>query len=110
MQTSPIHECECEICQEGKSPGIMNTHYQMNLFMSRLDEQEQRWYAALEATKLGHGGQETIAKITGLHVNTIRRGQSEMANDLSDRPQDRVRIKGGGRPSVEKKSLKSSRF
>jgi hypothetical protein len=82
-------------------------HHQMNLFMSRLDEQEQRWYAALEATKLGHGGLETVAKITGLHVNTIRRGQSELANDLSDRPTERVRVAGGGRPSVEKKSPKS---
>lgn len=82
----------------------------MNLFMSRLDEQEQRWYAALEATKLGHGGLETIAQITGLHVNTIRRGQEEMANDLSERPQERVRVAGGGRPTVEKKSPKSNQY
>jgi len=51
---------------------------------------------------MGHGGREGMAKITGLHVNTIRRGQNEMVNDLSDRPQARVRLAGGGRPSVEK--------
>ncbi len=63
----------------------------MNLFMSRLDEQTQRWYAGLEA----------IAKITGLPVNTIRRGQNAMANDLSDRP-GTCPHRRRGRPSVEK--------
>lgn len=82
----------------------MHNHHLMNVFMSRLDEQGRRWYAALEATKFGHGGLERVAKITGLHVNTIRRGQEELANDLAERPNDRVRIEGGGRPSIEKKS------
>lgn len=106
MQETRIHQCECEVCQGQQAPGLMHTHHLMNVFMSRLDEQEQRWYAALEATKLGHGGQEILAKITGLHVNTIRRGQSEMANDLTDRPHDRVRVAGGGRQRLEKKRLR----
>ncbi|NIQ08857.1 MAG: hypothetical protein GWO23_03925 [Gammaproteobacteria bacterium] len=75
----------------------------MNLFLSRLDEQQRRWYAALEAEKLGHGGLEKIAKITGLHVNTISRGRKELRNDLRERPSQRVRLKGGGRKAVEKK-------
>jgi hypothetical protein len=28
----------------------------INLFLSRLDEQQRRWFAALEATCLGYGG------------------------------------------------------
>jgi Rhodopirellula transposase DDE domain len=104
MEPTAIHQCECEICQTRKSPRIMHNHHLMNVFMSRLDEQGRRWYAALEATKLGHGGLESLAQITGLHVNTIRRGQEELADDLAERPNARVRVEGGGRPPIEKKS------
>jgi hypothetical protein len=75
----------------------------MNLFLSRLDEQQRRWYAALEAEKLGHGGIETMAQITGLNVNTISRGWKELNNDLQDRSSQRVRVEGGGRKAIEKK-------
>lgn len=106
MSQSRVHECQCEKCQSDEPGSVKQEHHLMNLFMSRLDEQERRWYAALEAKKLGHGGLERIAKITGLHVNTIRRGQEELASDLSERPTERVRIKGGGRKRVEKKILR----
>lgn len=69
----------------------------MNLFISRLDEQQRRWYVALEAEKLGHGGTRYMSLITGINVNTIRKGRREFANNLSSRPQNRVRTKGGGR-------------
>jgi len=36
-------------------------------------------------------------------VNTIRRGRRELADDLADRPADRVRQVGGGRKPIEKK-------
>lgn len=75
--------------------------------MSRLDEQQRRWYAAIEAKNLGHSGSTLIAKITGLSVETIRRGRYELENDLIDRPADRVRKPGGGRKATEKKSLPS---
>lgn len=104
MSQNEVHECQCEKCQSGEPEALKQEHHLMNLFMSRLDEQERRWYAALEAKKIGHGGLERIARITGLHVNTIRRGQEELATDLSERPTERVRIKGGGRKRVEKKS------
>ncbi len=81
----------------------------MNLLMSRLDEQQRRWYAAVESAKLGHGGDRHLSRITGLNVDTIRRGREELADSLKDRPADRVRLPGGGRPAVEKKVPKSSR-
>jgi len=46
----------------------------MNVFLSRLDEQQRRWYVALEAEKLGHGGIKKMSQITGMEVGTIRRG------------------------------------
>lgn len=103
MGTRTIHECECEICQNEASNPLKEEHHLMNVFMSRLDEQERRWYAALEAKKLGHGGIEALSRITGLNDNTIRRGQNELSQDLSGRPSDRVRLAGGGRKTVEKK-------
>ncbi len=78
----------------------------MNVFLCRLDEQQRRWYVALEAKKLGHGGIEQMAQISGMDVGTIRRGGRELANNLEDRPVDRMRLAGGGRPRAEKNSRK----
>jgi hypothetical protein len=76
----------------------------MNLLLSRLDEDHRRWYVALEALKIGHGGDRRLALITGLHVETIRRGRRELAGSLSDFPADRVRRRGAGRPALKKKT------
>ena len=81
----------------------------MNLLLSRLDEQQRRWYVALEAKKLGHGGVTLLSQITGLSVDTIRRGRDELDEELNSRPVDCVRLPGGGRPRVEKKSRASKR-
>ena len=50
-----------------------------------------------------HIGSERLAQITGMNVNTIRRGRRELNDDLAGRPTDRVRKPGGGRPALEKK-------
>lgn len=76
--------------------------------MSRLDEQQRRWLAALESKKMGFGGDTLLALITGLHVDTIRRGRDELDANLADRPADRVRKPGAGRPRGEKKIPRSS--
>ena len=75
----------------------------MNLLLGRLDEQQRRWYVALETKKLGHGGATLMSQITGMHVDTIRRGRRELDAELQDRPADRLRLPGGGRPAAEKK-------
>jgi len=97
-----VHMCGCAACQAGDHPD-REDHQYLNLLMSRLDEQQRRWVAAREAMHLGHGGFQRIAEITGLHPETIRRGRDELENDLRDRPSDRVRLPGGGRPRAEKK-------
>ena len=81
----------------------------MNLFVSRLDEQQRRWYVALESNKLGHGGDRLLSQITGVHVDTIRRGRRELDNSLEARPADQVRLEGGGRQTVEKRTLRYRR-
>lgn len=82
-------------------------HHRFNLLLSRLDEQQRRWLVALESQKLGHGGDRFMALVSGLSVETIRRGRQELEDNLVDRPSDRVRLPGGGRPSLEKKLRRS---
>src|SRR5215470_19310162 len=58
---------------------------------------------AVESTRLGAGGDRLLAQITGLDEKTIRRGRQELAAKLSERPQQRVRLPGAGRPRTEKR-------
>jgi hypothetical protein len=104
MADSAIHPCGCPSCQSGQHHPERRHHYQINLLMSRLNEQQRRWLAALEAKKAGYGGDTLLAQITGLHVDTIRRGREELDADLCDRPTDRVRKPGAGRPPLKKKT------
>lgn len=95
---------QCPPCQQGIDHPERQRHRQMQVFLSRLDEQQRRWYVALESSRLGHGGDQQLSQITGLDEKTIRRGREELAAALADRPTDRVRQPGGGRPPVEKKT------
>ena len=109
MSSETVHQCQCPDCQQPGEHPNKDLHHQMNLLLSRLDEQQRRWYVALEARKLGHGGANLMSKITGMHVDTIRRGREELDNELADRPVDRVRLPGGGRHPVEKKARASNK-
>ena len=109
MPAKAIHQCQCPNCQQPGEHPNKEMHYQMNLFLSRLDEEQRRWYVGLEAKKIGRGGAARMSQITGMHVDTIRRGQDELDNLLADRPVDRIRLSGGGRPPVEKKNQASKR-
>src|SRR5438132_9872100 len=76
----------------------------MNLFLSRLDEGQRRWYLALESQRMGWGADRLLMEITGVDEKTIRRGREELSASLVNEPADRVRQPGAGRPSVEKKA------
>lgn len=103
MKSRPVHQCKCAECQSPEVGTTQMLHHQINVVMSRLDEQQRRWYAAVEANRYGHGGARLVHRITGLDEQTIRRGQRELAEDLVGRPSERVRLPGAGRPSAEKK-------
>lgn len=107
MTIREIYQCQCENCQQPENHSDKKNHHMMNLLLSRLDEQQRRWYVAVEAEKIGHGGTEYMTLVTGININTIRKGRREMVNNLADCPQDRIRKKGGGRKPVEKKSRES---
>ena len=72
--------------------------------MSRLDEQQRRWYVAVEANRIGHGGIRLLSQITGMDEKTIQRGQQELEQDLAEQPTEQIRQQGGGRQRVEKKT------
>jgi hypothetical protein len=109
MADTMVHSCACPHCQRGQDHPDRQLHYQINLLMSRLDEQQRRWFAALESKKAGYGGDTLFSLITGLHVDTIRRGREELDAELQGRPSDRVRRPGAGRPPREKKTPPSLR-
>ena len=104
-----VHQCECPNCQQSDDHPDKELHHQMNLLLSRLDEQQRRWYVALEAKKIGYGGAKLLSQITGMSMDTIRRGRDELDEELNGRSVERVRSLGGGRPRVEKNSRASNR-
>jgi hypothetical protein len=107
MSEPIVYQCRCPSCLHRAEHPDRLLHHRMNLLLSRLDEQQRRWYVALESMKVGYGGDRLLAQITGMDVETIRRGRREMEGSLRGRPTDRVRLPGGGRPPVEKKSRTS---
>ena len=107
--SSSIHQCQCPVCQSGSDEHIIMIHHQINVVMSRMNEQQRRWYAAVEANRHGYGCIKLVHQITGLSEKTIRQGQQELSLDLEGRPEDRVRLPGAGRPRTEKKSPRLKR-
>lgn len=74
------------------APGIERV---MKRLYDSLSEKDRRRYAAVEATKLGHGGIEYVVGLLGCDPKTIRQGQSELeGTDVLD--DGRVRKKGAG--------------
>jgi hypothetical protein len=72
---------------------------QMLNFYKSLSEKDRRRYAAIEATKLGYGGDTYIRTILHCDDRTITRGKQELMTSLSD-DGNRIRKPGGGRKFV----------
>lgn len=101
---SGIHQCECDVCKAGSDPEIAQHHQQVNLFLSRLNEAQRRWYAGLLSQQPSSPSDRQLAKITGLDKKTIQRGREELETELAGLPQERQRRQGGGRRHAEKKT------
>jgi len=72
---------------------------QMKSFFNSLNERDRRRYAAIEAMKLGHGGQKYISAILGCHFQTIMAGINEITNGI-ETPDIRIRKPGGGKKKI----------
>jgi len=81
MQEASIRCCQCSVCQESQPHPDKQLHRRMNLLVSRMDEQQRRWYVAFESMRVGHGGDTLLGAITGLHPDTIRQGRRELESE-----------------------------
>lgn len=96
-----VHVCRCRECRSSRDSLMAKVHAALNLVLAHTDEKSRRLIAGLEAMKLGRGGVEKVAEITGLDPKTIARGVEEL--ETQSVVEGRVRQEGGGRPPVEKK-------
>jgi hypothetical protein len=72
---------------------------QMRNFYNSLSEKDRRRYAAIEATKLGHGGVGYVCRLFSCDDRTISRGKQELKSGPFSEKQ-RIRKPGGGRKSI----------
>jgi hypothetical protein len=71
----------------------------MKAFYDSLSEKDRRRYAAVEAEKLGYGGEQYIAHLFGCDEKTIRQGRGDVQQLPADDAAGRVRKKGGPQAS-----------
>src|SRR5260370_27936097 len=103
MAATKVATCQCPHCQQEGDHPDRALHRRMNVFISRLDEAQRRWYVALESQRVGHGGDRLLSQITGLNEATIRRGREELQAEMAPCPEDRDRQAAPGAPAGEKK-------
>jgi hypothetical protein len=82
----------------------------MTRLFESLGEKDRRRYAAVEATKLGHGGVEYIACLFRCDPKTIRRGQAELegADELDTGRARKRGADGNGGSSSSRPSPRAS--
>lgn len=98
----PIHSCECSVCQQKGRGAVAREHRAINRLFAVADERMRRLLAGLLASKIGRGGILQMARITGLHRNTIAQGQREL-REKRRLPGGRIRGAGAGRLPLEEK-------
>jgi len=67
----------------------------MRKFFESLNEKDRRRYAAIEALKLGDGGQQYISEVLGCSAFIVRKGYQELQGQVERSEQ--VRAPGGGK-------------
>ncbi len=67
--------------------------HRMKSLYESLNEKDRRRYAAIEAAKLGYGGQTYVVVLLGVDYKTLRRGLADLDNP-PEMPAGRIRKKG----------------
>ena len=75
-------------------------------YFGGLDERQRRLFAGLESIRHGYGGDRRVADKLGISAATVATGRKQLLND--ELGLHRVRKPGGGRKSIEKKTMDSS--
>jgi hypothetical protein len=81
----------------------------MVVFFESLGERDRRRYAAVEATKLGHGGITYISQLFGCDAKTIQQGKSEIENPPTQEELKRQRKKTAAARKRKLLRVKSSK-
>ena len=104
VQRAEAHSCICDTYQRHPHSAIAKEHRAINRLAAGLDEKHRRRFVGLLALQWGCGSVQLLHEITGLSRVTIRRGRGEVQR-LDRKTIKRVRVPGGGRKAIEKKSL-----
>jgi hypothetical protein len=93
------------LCQRGTELTERELHRQMLLVFSRVDQNQRRWFVALESERLGHSNDRLLSQITGLDEKTIRRERKELTASPVDNSPEHIRRPGSDRPPVEREPV-----
>jgi hypothetical protein len=85
-------------CSKSVSFRERRPHACLNALLAHLNEQQRRWLVGTESLALGRGGDRRMSLITGMNVETIRRGRREVDGHFGDYEPGRIRKRGAGRP------------
>src|SRR6266566_4588535 len=85
-----VHRCTCPTCQDHPYSAVAREHRRINRLVASADERTRRHLAGFLAQQHGRGGIAYVARITGLHPNTISRGKRELQH-LHPKPGARIR-------------------
>ena len=94
MTVIDVPVCQCPLCQQETEHAERERHRQLLLVFGRLDENQRRWFVALESKRLGHGGDRLLSQLTGLDERAIRRGRAGLDASLTEHPAERSRRAG----------------
>jgi hypothetical protein len=97
-----LYRCRGPDCRGRGAHPNRERRARLNLLLSRLDEQQRRWLVAPESRRVGRGGDRLLSLVTGLHVQTIRRGRRGLDGSSRACPPGRIRRPGAGRPATKK--------
>jgi len=100
-----VHACECPTCQQHPCGRVAREHRALNRLVAATDERTRRLVVGFLARQRGRGGTSLLARITGLHRNTIARGRRELRQPFGW--PGRVRRPGAGGRRLEKKVRRS---
>ena len=82
MSSSAVRVCQCPSCEQDAPHPDRERHRQMNIFLSRLDEAQRRWYVALEAERLatiqGEISRKNLEELEKLKLDLL---QQQKSND-----------------------------
>jgi hypothetical protein len=87
--------------QKKREIGMLHIKYSdeikatMKTFFEALSEKDRRRYAAIEAMKLGYGGQKYICEVLGCDEETVKVGTEELRNGIV--AGEKIRKLGGGK-------------